>query len=443
MLCLKDTGSRFQVQKIVACRLHQVLGITTSRDGHDVTLHAAANPGVVTARLRLEQHHCIQNGRPVRSIEELKAGATFEMQLRCVDGSGSTVVRRIKLAHSGSSAGQIDGWSTDTEATTRPTKRPKTATSNNATARDRRARLHLQVPDIPMAQLCETPGHPGSSTSQQQRVCNIIARKLYQALGINTGKGSVELSATGTPGVVTALYPLLPAHDFRKGRRVENLYKLKQGTPFAVTLNSDHGGRQFVRPIELVVEGSTAARLDQRDRRATRQPSRGSTARHASAGSTPASRLMHPSTPAGVAAPVDHPSRKATSPCSPSAGKGTPTKGRDSGSIETADACEANRQVNRFAGAKVTSRSADLAAFRWFIAEHWIFVPMHSTASDAACTVGGDQPLPEIGTPVTVWATWVEEEPSTAGSTQPEHDVARRQCPWHAMELEPYSVGGQ
>ena len=68
---------------------------------------------------------------------------------------------------------------------------------------------------------------------------------------------------------------------------------------------------------------------------------------------------------------------------------------------------------------------------------------MHSTASDAACTVGGDQPLPEIGTPVTVWATWVEEEPSTAGSTQPEHDVARRQCPWHAMELEPYSVGGQ
>ena len=83
--------------------------------------------------------------------------------------------------------------------------------------------------------------------------------------------------------------------------------------------------------------------------------------------------------------------------------------------------------------------ASDSAIFRWFVADNWIFVPMHSPTSDAGIP-GGDQPMPAIGMLVAVLAVWVDVESSTAGSTLPEQEEVRRRYPWHAIEIEPYSV---
>ena len=262
---LDHTSQRSQVRRIVAARLHKVLGIATSFDGHDITLHATSDPATVDARFMLEPHHSTRNGRPVEPIKKLKAGVVFKMQLRCIDGS--TILRRITFTQleSMATARQNDAGLPGPEAPSRSAKRPSMPPPIDTAVQRNHTRLCLQVPDVPMSQIC---GGIADQSTLEHDVRYIIALKLYRELGINTGRGdTIELLATDVPGCVTARFQLLPAHDFRKGRLVENLHKLKQGTPFNVTLNSSDGRMQFVRQITLVEEISASERLGRRDKR--------------------------------------------------------------------------------------------------------------------------------------------------------------------------------
>ena len=495
---LDFTSSRSHASKVVARVLHDRLGVYTSKDGRGVRLVDTAERGVVTAQFEIalpHDLHGMSSGRrkqALTSLGQLGRGAALDVKLRCADRS--QIVRPIRLARRGAS----------------PAPRHR-APDDAADTTMRSPGLSLEVADLPIAQIGGSRNH----------VRDVIAVKLYKELGINTGNDGreVELIDSDRPGVVTARYKLHASQSFRKGRRVENLHRLKHGATFEMMLNcrgkcNNEHDRTLMREIKLVGTGQSPAQrenarlpspeakrprsdaVEDRHRRHRRRH------RHEleQLGNVPAlseadvgARVkvagygtgtlrffgMHRTkilprcgveldTPTGLNdgtvagqyyfdSPAKHgvlvdPSKVKRNLASKIAAASTTTSTPSTSPALAMDAAAegaggeaaaAAAEPSRFAHVTVTSRSPASAVVRWFVADRWIYVGIDGAAKTTATPSGGRPPLPEIGALVTVWAIYMEQKEETAGMpgcALPEHTVARRNCAWQAVSVEPYLV---
>ena len=247
-----------------------------------------------------------------------------------------------------------------------------------------------------LVELVDIPLEAIGSNPRSQAV--MVAAALHRTLQIPTTGRKVELLPSAECGCVTARYEVSPL--FARSKLVSNV---KCGGRVFTWINKYRAG---VSAIPSTTNPPKASGREQGERRALKRL-RGW---HCEA-AEPRQRCRHTHDIPGT-------------------GTGGANMAQDAAPIT-----DVTRPPNTFAGVEVTSKSSSTARVPWLICDEWIFVKMDSPALGSS-TVGGDRPLPAVGSKVDVVAFWVADADPSPSRSPTNSERASQSCKWRAIEVQ-------